>query len=328
MSFNGRSSGLDDIAKHAGGADRIDRFASLEQIARDSGRIRMGVVHPTDAPSLKGALAAARAGLIDPVLIGPEEAIRAVAREESLELGECRIEEAETPVKAAEKAVEMAAQGEVNALMKGALHTNDLMHAVVVDKRMRTGRRMSHVFAMDVPSYARLLFISDAAINVRPNLSQLRDITCNAIDLAHALGTERPKVALLSATENINEEIESTLYAAAICKMADRGTISGADIDGPLAMDNAVSPEAARIKGITSKVAGQADILIVPDLISGNILAKDLDYLAGAEAAGIVMGAAVPIALTSRADTEGERRASAALACLVTAAKRRKRKTP
>ncbi len=317
---------MDDIAGHTESADRIDRFASLEQIARDAGRIRMGVVHPTDAPSLKGALAAARAGLIDPVLIGPEEAIRAVAREEGLDFDEVHIEEVGTPVEAAEKEVEMAAQGQLDALKKGTLHTNDLMHAVVVDKRMRTVRRMSHVFAMDVPSYARLLFISDAAINVRPNLSQLRDITCNAI--AHALGTERPKVALLSATENINEEIESTLYAAAICKMADRGTITGADIDRPLAMDNAVSPEAARIKGITSKVAGQADILILPDLISGNILAKDLDYLAGAKAAGIVMGAAVPIALTSRADTEGERRASAALVCLLAAAKRRKRKTP
>lgn len=308
--------------------DRIDRFVRLEEIAREAGRITMGVVHPTDAPSLLGALAAQEAGLIVPVLIGPEDTIRDLARDEGSDLDEWTIEAAETEADAAEKAVELVAAGKVDALMKGALHTDTLMRAVLDERTMRTDRRVSHVFAMDVPSYERLLFISDAAINVRPDLGQLRDITCNAIDLAHALKTERPRVALLSCIENVSEDIQSTIYAAAICKMADRGSITGADIDGPLAMDNAVSPEAARIKGITSPVAGQADLLIVPDLISGNILAKDLDYLAGAEAAGVVMGAAVPIALTSRADTEGERRASAALACLVAAAKRHRRKTP
>lgn len=319
---------MEDVTGKTGGGERIDRFARLEDIAREAGRISIGVVHPTDATSLKGALAAAEAGLIDPVLIGPADAIREIAGDEDLDIDDLLIEEAATAKEAAEKAVGLAKQGKVDALMKGNLHTDDLMHAVVADTAMRTDRRISHVFAMDVPSYERLLFISDAAINVRPGLSELRDITCNAIDLTHALGTERPKVALLSCTENVSEKIESTIFAAAICKMADRGTIAGADIDGPLAMDNAVSPEAARIKGITSLVAGQADILIVPDLISGNILAKDLDYLAGAEAAGIVMGAAVPIALTSRADGEIERRASAALACLVAARKRRKRQTP
>jgi phosphate acetyltransferase/phosphate butyryltransferase len=193
------------------------------------------------------------------------------------------------------------------------------MHAIVTETAMRTARRMSHVFVIDVPDYDRLLFVSDAALNVRPNLKCLRDIVRNAIDLTHALGIDRPKVALLSATENIDEEIESTIFAAAICKMADRGTIKGADIDGPLAMDLAVSPRAARITGIISKVAGQADVLIVPDLVSGNILAKNLDYLANAEAAGIVMGGTVPIALTSRADTAPERRASAALLSIVAA---------
>ena len=317
-----------DDTNESRGEDRIDRFARLEDIARAAGRITMGVVYPTNAPSLRGAIAAAEAGLIHPVLIGPSEDIHKVAQDEGFDIDQLSIEDAKTPSEAAKTAVDLAREGKVDALMKGALHTDDLMHAVVADSAMRTDRRISHVFAMDVPSYERLLFISDAAINVRPNLGELRDITCNAIDLAHALGTERPKVALLSCTENVSEKIESTIFAAAICKMADRGTITGADIDGPLAMDNAVSPEAARIKGITSPVAGQADILIVPDLISGNILAKDLDYLAGAEAAGIVMGAAVPIALTSRADGEVERRASAALACLVAAWKKRGRKTP
>lgn len=317
-----------DDTNESRGEDRIDRFARLEDIARAAGRITMGVVYPTNAPSLRGAIAAAEAGLIHPVLIGPSEDIHKVAQDEGFDIDQLSIEDAKTPSEAAKTAVDLAREGKVDALMKGALHTDDLMHAVVADSGMRTDRRISHVFAMDVPTYERLLFISDAAINVRPNLGELRDITCHAIDLAHALGTERPKVALLSCTENVSEKIESTIFAAAICKMADRGTIAGADIDGPLAMDNAVSPEAARIKGITSPVAGQADILIVPDLISGNILAKDLDYLAGAEAAGIVMGAAVPIALTSRADGEVERRASAALACLVAAWKKRGRKTP
>jgi len=308
--------------------DRIDRFARLEEIALEAGRITMGVVHPTDAPSLKGALAAKEFGLIAPVLIGPEDTIRDLARDEGADPDSLVIEPAETEADAAEKAVELVIAGKLDALMKGALHTDTLMRAVLKERAMHTDRRVSHVFAMDVPNYERLLFISDAAINVRPDLGQLRDITCNAIDLAHALGIERPRVALLSCVENVSEEIQSTIYAAAICKMADRGSITGADVDGPLAMDNAVSPEAARIKNITSPVAGQADVLIVPDLISGNILAKDLDYLAGADAAGVVMGAAVPIALTSRADTESERRASAALACLAAAAKRSKRKTP
>jgi phosphotransacetylase len=299
---------------------RPDRFSRLKDMARTLENVPVAVVWPVDAPSLQGALESWRADLITPVLVGSEVRIKAVADAEGMSLGTLEIVSVSSPEEAALKAVEMAVAGKVRGLMKGALHTKALMHAIVTEKAMRTDRRMNHVFAMDVPDFDRLLFISDAALNVRPDLKCLRDIVCNAITLTHALGINRPKVALLSATENIDEEIESTILAAAICKMADRGTITGADIDGPLAMDLAVSPRAVAIKGIRSKVAGHADVLIVPDLVSGNILAKNLDYLAEAEAAGIVMGAAVPIALTSRADTTAERRASAALLCIVAAA--------
>lgn len=301
---------------------RPDRLERLEQLAREIDPVKVAVVCPQDGPSLMGALESQKRGLIEAVLIGDEKKIRQAAAEAGAELGDTPIIAADTPEQAARSAVELAVVGKVGGLMKGALKTKTLMHAIISEQAMRTGRRISHVFAIDVSSYERLLFVSDAAINIRPDLSTLRDITSNAIDLAHALGIERPKVALLSASENINEKIESTIFAAAICKMADRGTISGADVDGPLAMDLAISPKAAAIKGIVSPVAGQADILIVPDLVSGNILVKDLDYLANAETAGIVMGAAVPIALTSRADTVDQRCASAALVCLVVAAKK------
>ncbi|HEY9038163.1 MAG TPA: bifunctional enoyl-CoA hydratase/phosphate acetyltransferase [Roseovarius sp.] len=312
----------DTVASKTSSAWRPDRLDRLEQLARDAGAIRVAVVYPVDGPSLTGALESQKRGLIEAVLIGPEALIRQVAADKGLSLGDTRIIEAATPEDAAQMAVELAICGKVQGLKKGAVKTSILMHAVISEKAMRTRRRISHVFAVDVSSYERLLFVSDAAINIRPDLGTLRDITANAIDLAHALGIERPKVALLSASENINEKIESTIFAAAICKMADRGTISGADVDGPLAMDLAISPRAAAIKGIVSEVAGYADILIVPDLVSGNILVKDLDYLANAETAGIVMGATVPIALTSRADTVEQRCASAALVCLVAAAKR------
>ncbi len=307
---------------HTPAGFRLDRLERLELLAREVGPVRVAVVCPVDAPSLNGALESQKRGLIEAVLVGPEAQIRQAAEEAGADLGTTRIVAAATPEEAARVSVNLAAIGEVDGLKKGALKTNVLMRAVIAEKAMRTERRMSHVFVIDVSSYARLLFVSDAAINIRPDLMKLRDITSNAIDLAHALGIERPKVALLSASENINEEIESTVYAAAISKMADRGTITGADVDGPLAMDLAISPRAAAIKGIVSKVAGQADILIVPDLVSGNILVKDLDHLAHAETAGIVMGAAVPIALTSRADTVAQRCASAALVGLVVAAKR------
>ena len=326
----GKSMSLEENESQAGnskgpdgskaGSTRPDRFSRLEHMAENLGNVRVAVVWPVDAPSLQGALESRQANLITPVLVGPEDQITAVAQTEGMSLDKIEIVTVSTPKEAAQKAVEMAVAGKVRGLMKGALHTKTLMHAIVSEHAMRTDRRMSHVFVMDVPDYDRLLFISDAALNVRPDLNCLRDIVCNAIDLTHALGIDCPKVALLSATENIDEEIESTILAAAICKMADRGTIKGADIDGPLAMDLAVSPRAVAIKGIKSKVAGHADVLIVPDLVSGNILAKNLDYLAEAEAAGIVMGAGVPVALTSRADTPAERRASAALLCIVAAA--------
>lgn len=314
---------MTDSASSGWRPDRLDR---LEQLAREIDPVRVAVICPEDGPSLMGALKSQKRGLIEAVLVGREAKIRQAAKEAGADLGDTPIISVDTPEQAARAAVDLAVAGKVGGLMKGALKTTTLMHAIISEKAMRTGRRISHVFAVDVSSYERLLFVSDAAINIRPDLSTLRDITSNAIDLAHALGIVRPKVALLSASENINEKIESTIFAAAICKMADRGTVSGADVDGPLAMDLAISPEAAAIKGIVSPVAGQADILIVPDLVSGNILVKDLDYLAKAETAGIVMGAAVPIALTSRADTVAQRCASAALVCLV-AANREKGKT-
>ncbi len=302
---------------------RPDRLDRLETLARAIAPIRVAVICPEDGPSLVGALESQTRGLIKAVLVGNEYPDPpGGSRSSGVDLGDSQIVPADAPEDAARVAVDLAVAGKVGGLMKGAVKTNILMHAIVSEKAMRTARRISHVFAVDVSSYARLLFVSDAAINIRPDLTTLRDITCNAIDLAHALGIVRPKVALLSASENINEKIELTIFAAAICKMADRGTIKGADVDGPLAMDLAISPRAAAIKGIVSNVAGQADILIVPDLVSGNILVKDLDYLANAETAGIVMGAAVPIALTSRADTVAQRCASAALVSLVAEARR------
>lgn len=313
---------MDDSAAPIFSPDwRPDRLDRLEQLARAADPVKVAVVFPVDGPSLSGALESQSRGLIEAVLVGPEDQIRHAAEAAGLDLGATRILAADTPEEAAAAAVDLAVTGKVQGLMKGALKTHILMHAVISEPAMRTTRRISHVFAIDVASYDRLLFVSDAAINIRPDLGTLRDITVNAIALAHALGIVRPKVALLSASENINEKIESTIFAAAICKMADRGTISGADIDGPLSMDLAISPKAAAIKGIVSNVAGQADILIVPDLVSGNILVKDLDYLAQAETAGVVMGAVVPIALTSRADTVAQRCASAALVCLLAAAK-------
>ena len=279
--------------------------------------LRTGVVHPTDAVSLHGAVAAAEAQMIEPVLIGPEHKIRAVAEAEGLDISAFELINTIHSHEAAERAVALARTGEVTALMKGSLHTDELMSEVVKkDTGIRTERRLSHVFAFDVPTYSRPLFITDAAINIYPNLSDKRDIVQNAIDLAHALKIERPLVAILSAVETVTPAIKSTLEAAALCKMADRGQITGGVVDGPLAFDNAVSPQAAATKGIVSAVAGQADILVVPDLESGNMLAKQLEYMAGAEGAGIVVGARVPIILTSRADDTMTRVASCALAVM------------
>ena len=296
-----------------------DRFEHLEDLARASGPVRMAVVNPVDAPSIEGAIGSARAGLIDPVLFGAEQEMRAAAEEARMDLGDAEIRDMPDPEDAARAAAQLAAEGGCGALMKGSLHTDTLLRAVIGIRALRTARRMSHVFVEDVPGYPRLLLVSDAAVNIRPDLDALRDIVQNAVDLAHAIGIERPKVALLSAVETVTDDIPSTIAADRIRKMAESCEITGADVDGPLAMDNAVFEGAARIKGITSSVAGRADILIAPDLEAGNILAKSLDYLAGAEAAGIALGARVPIALTSRADNARERRASAALAARVAA---------
>ena len=287
--------------------------------------VHCGVVHPCDATSLAGALAAARRGLVVPWLIGPEAKIRAVADQAGLDLGGLRIEAVEHSHAAAARAAELAASGQVETLMKGSLHTDELMHAVISTPALRTKRRISHVFRFDIPTYPKPLLITDAAINIAPTLEDKADIVASAIDLARVLGVERPKVAILSAVETVNPKLASTLDAAALCKMADRGQIAGGLLDGPLAFDNAISAEAARIKGIRSEVSGDADILLVPDLESGNMLAKQLEYLAGGASCGIVLGARVPIALTSRADGEASRLASAALAARLALAWREQR---
>jgi phosphotransacetylase/acyl dehydratase len=302
---------------------RGDAFANLFKACENLPPVSCAIVHPCDRDSLMGPIEAARRKLIVPVLVGPAEKIRAVARENDVDLAPYRIVSVEHSHAAAAKAVEMARNGEVEALMKGSLHTDELLGAVVPSATgLRTARRISHVFVMDVPSYPRMLMITDAAVNIYPKLKEKIDIVQNAIDLAHILGIAEPKVAILSAVETVNPDIESTLDAAALCKMADRGQITGGIIDGPLAFDNAISAQAAETKKIRSPVAGQADILLVPDLEAGNMLAKQLEYLAGAEGAGIVMGARVPIVLTSRADSVRTRLASTAVLALVANARR------
>ncbi len=298
-----------------------DRGARHRQlIAQTQGRdpIPTAVVNPTDQVSLIGAVEAAKAKLIVPILVGPPDAIEAAAKSAGIDISGFELTPAASPEAAAAEAVEMALAGKVEALMKGALHTDALMHAVVAGERnLRTERRISHVFVMDVPDYPRPLLITDAAINIYPDLETKRDIVQNAINLAHALGIETPKVAILSAVETVTPKIPSTLDAADLCKMADRGQITGGILDGPLAFDNAVSADAAKTKHIVSPVAGQADILVAPDLEAGNMLAKQLEYLAGADGAGIVLGARVPIVLTSRADKTLSRMASCAVALLL-----------
>ncbi len=297
--------------------DRGARYRQLIEQTKGLAPVVTAVVHPVDRNSLLGALDAAGAGLIVPVLVGPEAKIRAVAEAEAIDLAGYRLVPTRHSHEAAERAVALARTGEVEALLKGSLHTDELLVAVVAkDTGLRTARRVTHVFVLDVPTYARLLFITDAAVNIAPDLDAKRDIVQNAIDLARVLGVERPRVAILSAVETLNQHIPSTLDAAALCKMADRGQITGGVLDGPLAFDNAVSEEAARAKGIESPVAGRADILVVPDLEAGNMLAKQLEYLSEAQSAGIVLGARVPIALTSRADGPLARMASCAVALL------------
>ena len=294
------------------------RYRQLIEMTKGLDPIRTAVVHPVDTPSLLGAVEAARSRLIIPVLVGPEDKIRAAAEQARIDLSSYEIVSTEHSDAAAQAAVAMARSGRAEALMKGALHTDELMHAVLDHERgLRTARRMSHVFAIDAPGYPRPLFVTDAAINIYPTLADKHDIVQNAIDLAHALGIAQPRVAILSAVEMVTESIRSTLDAAALCKMADRGQITGGILDGPLAFDNAVSEEAAKTKGIVSPVAGRADIFVVPDLEAGNMLAKQLEYLAEAEVAGIVLGARVPIILTSRADKMLARLGSCAIALLL-----------
>ncbi len=297
------------------GQDGMQRLLSH---VRPLGMLRMAVVHPCDALSLSGALDAREAGLIDPVLVAPRARLLAVAQQAGLDLAGIAIEDVPHSHAAAARAVALVQEGRVQALMKGSLHTDELMACVVASQGgLRTKRRVSHCFVMQTPAYPRPFIITDAAINIAPTLEHKADIVRNAIDLAHAIGVAEPRVAILAAVETVTASMPATLDAAALCKMADRGQITGGLLDGPLAFDNAVSIAAARTKGIVSEVAGRADILVVPDLESGNMLAKQLEYLGDAASAGIVLGARVPIVLTSRADSRETRLASCAMAVLL-----------
>ena len=280
--------------------------------------ITTAVVWPLSDVAMKGTVEAAAAGLIEPTLIGPEVEMKALAAKIGVDISSYKFLEADSEAKAAEVGVAICRSGVAQAMMKGSLHTDELMKAAMArDTGLRTARRISHVFIMDTPAYARTLLITDAAINITPELEDKIHIVQNAIDLAHALGIPEPKVALLSAVETVNPKIKSTLDAAALCKMADRGQITGGILDGPLAFDTAVSTKAAAIKKLISPVTGQADILVVPDLESGNMLAKQLEYLGGAQLAGIVLGTKVPVILTSRADSAATRLTSCAVAVLL-----------
>ncbi|MBS0384016.1 MAG: bifunctional enoyl-CoA hydratase/phosphate acetyltransferase, partial [Proteobacteria bacterium] len=297
--------------------ERGKHFEALIEAARAYPPVRTAIVHPCDAAAIEGAVEAAKLGLITPVLVGPAQKIKAAAAAAGLSLSDYDLVDAPHSHAAAAKGVAMARAGEVQALMKGALHTDELM-AAVVDRQLglRTERRMSHIFVIDTPNYPKPLLVTDAAINIEPDLDEKRDIVQNAIDLAIAIGVARPKVAILSAVETVYPRVRSTVDAAALCKMADRGQITEGVVDGPLAFDNAISRAASEAKHIVSPVAGDADVLVVPDLVSGNILAKQLIFLAGADAAGLVLGARTPIMLTSRADVALARTASCALAQL------------
>jgi phosphate acetyltransferase len=300
-----------------------ERYEKLIKRCKKLTAASTAVAHPCDESSLRGAVDAAKAGLIAPILVGPAARIREIAAKAGLDIAGYPIVEAAFSQESAEKAVEQVRNGHAEALMKGSLHTDELMGAVVRrDTGLRTARRISHCFVMDVPGYPEALIITDAAVNIAPSLKDKVDIVQNAIDLAHDLGAAEVRVAILSAMETVNPDVPSTLEAAALCKMADRKQITGALVDGPLALDNAISLEAAKIKKIDSPVAGRANVLVVPDLEAGNMLAKSLSFLAGADAAGIVLGARVPIILTSRADSLIARLASCAVASLVAGARR------
>jgi phosphotransacetylase len=296
----------------------LERCKSLEAIPT-------AVVYPCEATALSGAVEAAQYGLIAPILVGPADQIKETADSAGIDLGNLKIEDVSDSRAAAVRAVELVREGRAEILMKGSLHTDELMSAIVSrEKGLRTARRISHVFVMDVPTYHKVLVITDAAINIAPALEDKVDIVQNAIDLCHSLGLEKPKVAILAAVETVTSKMPATLDAAALCKMAERGQITGGILDGPLAFDNAISRQAAQTKGIRSEVAGDPDILIAPDLEAGNILAKQLSFLAHADSAGLVLGARVPVILTSRADSVRSRIASCAVAMLVAHARRRK----
>ena len=299
-------------------------FSNIVSRAGQLGTVDTAVIFPFSEVSLRGAIEAANEGLIRPVMIGPRQDLVAYATGLDLDISEHEFIDVPTDAAAAAAGVKLCRDGRAEALMKGSLHTDVLMHAALDDvKGLRAHRRISHVFVLDVPSYPRMLMITDAAVNIYPTLLDKVDITQNAIDLAHVFGITDPKVAILSAVETVTPKIISTVDAAALCKMADRGQITGGTLDGPLAFDNAVNLKAAEIKHIHSRVAGQADVLVVPDLESGNMLAKQLEYLAGARAAGTVLGARVPIVLTSRADNADTRLASCAVAVLMAHERRR-----
>lgn len=300
-----------------------EKYQALLDSCRSLPPTPTAVAHPCDQSSLEGAVDAARVGLISPILVGPRSRIEAAAREFAIDISDLPIVDAPFSHASAEKAVELVREGKAEALMKGSLHTDELMGAVVKrDAGLRTARRVSHCFVMDVPSYVEPLIITDAAVNIAPTLAEKVDIVQNAIELAHALGAPEVRVAILSAMETVNPKVPSTIEAAALCKMADRRQITGAVLDGPLALDNAISLESVKIKRINSPVAGRANVLVVPDLEAGNMLAKSLSFLANADAAGIVLGARVPIILTSRADSVMTRLASCAVAALVARARR------
>ena len=299
------------------------KYERLVATAKTLDPVMTAVVHPCDQSSLEGAINAAEMGLISPILIGPKEKIAGVAQQFKLDISPYECIDVSHSHAAAAKAVESVREGRAEALMKGSLHTDEVMGEVVKkDTGIRTARRISHCFVLDVPTYAEAIIISDAAVNIAPTLEAKIDIVQNAIDLARALRVNEVRVAILSAMETVNPNVPSTVEAAALCKMADRGQITGGILDGPLALDNAISLEAAEIKRIKSPVAGRANVLIVPDLEAGNMLAKSLIFLANADAAGIVLGAKVPIILTSRADSVMARLASCAVAVLVAAARR------
>ncbi|WP_208179492.1 phosphate acetyltransferase (plasmid) [Sinorhizobium medicae] len=311
---------MSEVMELAAEPSKYDRLIAAAQAEEPAVTL---VVHPCDETALRGALEAAQMRLITPVLVGPRVRIRSIAAEHRLDLGQWEIVDVPHSHAAAAKAVALIREGKGSLLMKGSLHTDELMREVAAAASgLRTERRISHVFVMDVPGHADTLFITDAAINIAPDLDAKRDIVQNAIDLWVTIGLGEPRVAILSAVETVTMKIPSTIEAAALCKMAERGQITGGLLDGPLAFDNAIDPEAARIKGIVSPVAGRAQILVVPDLEAGNMLAKNLTFLAHADAAGIVLGARVPIVLTSRADSVRTRLASCAVASLFSARRR------